>query len=569
MKKSKLTLLLVLTLVLSLFLAACSGDKTSSDNNSTEKPKEKEPKSELAENQELRVLESSEIPSMDSAMAQDEVSFTMLASTQEGLYIQDAESKLIPGVAEGEPEANAEGTEFTVKIKQGLTWANGEPLTAKDFVFSWKRAVDPKTASPYGPYMMNGKLKGAQAITDNAAAKKPYNIDDLGVQAVDDNTLKVTMEKPMTVEFFKGLMAFGTFMPQNEKFVTEQGAKFATTAASSLSNGPFKLTEWEGPTATKWVIEKNDKYHGAKDVVLTKISFNVVKDPQTSVNLIETGEADISGKLASDIVPQYEGDERMISWLDPSVFWLKMNQKNNPALKNLNIRKAIAMGFNKEDLATNVLNNGSIPANYAVPSDFVKDENGKDFRDANGDMLTYNVEEAKKAWEAGLKELGKSEVEIRYLGGDTETSKKIDQYMKNQLETNLKGLKIKLESVPFAVRLDRDVKQDYDLQAAGWGPDYLDPISFSDLWITDGGNNKMSYSNPEYDKLIKESQNTSDQAKRWEALQKAEKILLEEDAAIAPIYQRAANMLVNPKVQGFNHHGVGPNHSFQFMSMAK
>ncbi|WP_019240501.1 MULTISPECIES: peptide ABC transporter substrate-binding protein [Bacillus] len=563
MKKSKFSFLLVLTLVLSIFLAACGDKKTEEKAGSDSK------ETKLAEKQELRVLESSEIPSMDSAMAQDEVSFTMLTTTQEGLYIQDEKSNLVPGVAEGEPEANADGTEFTVKLKKDLKWSNGDALTAKDFVFAWKRAVDPKTASPYGPYMMNGKIKGAEAITENAAANKAYNLDDLGVQAVDDTTLKITMEKPMTVEFFKGLMAFGTFMPQNEKFVTEQGAKFATTAESSLSNGPFKLTEWNGPTAQKWTVEKNENYHGTKDVNLTKIMFNVVKDPQAAVNLIESGEADISAKLSSDIVPQYEGDERMQSWLDPSVFWLKMNQKQNPALKNVNIRKAIAMGFNKEDLAKDVLNNGTIPANYAVPSDFVKDENGKDFRDANGDMLTYNVEEAKKAWEAGLKELGKKEVTIKYLGGDTESSKKVDQYMKNQLETNLPGLTIKLESVPFAVRLDRDTKQDYDLQAAGWGPDYLDPISFSDLWVTGGGNNKMDYSNPEYDKLIEESQNTADQAKRWEALQKAEKILLEQDAAIAPIYQRASSMLVATKVKGFNHHGVGPNHSYQFMSIVE
>ncbi len=564
MKKSKFSLLLILTLVLSMFLAACSGG----DEDTGSKPKDDGDKEPVAADvpQELRLLESAEIPTMDSVMATDTMGFTMLNNVNEGLYRQDQDSNLVPAVADGEPEMSEDGKKFTVKLKSDVKWSNGDPLTANDFVFAWQRAIDPATASEYGPYMMDGKIKGAKEIVQAGADKKPYDVKTLGIKAVDETTLEIETEKPMTVEFFKGLMAFGTFLPQNQKFVEEQGDKYAATHENLLYNGPFKMTNWTGPTATEWVLEKNENYHAADDVTLTKLTFNVVKEPQAAVNAFEANEADVTSSLGSDLVATYEGDERMVQYLEPVLWYLKINQTKTPALKNVNIRKAISMSFNKEDLTSSVLANGSIPANYAVPKDFVKDENGKDFRDANGDLTEYNPEKAKEYWAKGLEELGVKTIEIGYLGGDTETGKKMDEYMIDQMQTNLEGLTVKLESVPFAVRLDKDTKQDYDLQSAGWGPDYLDPISFSDLWVTDGPNNHMGYSNPAYDKAIEDANNETDQAKRWALLQEAEKILM-EDAAIAPTYQRATSMLVAPKVEGIVNHNVGPEFSYQWVKI--
>lgn len=560
MKKSKLFLLLALSLVLSMFLAACNGggdDATKTDDGG-DTAAESVP-------QELKVLETSEIPSMDSVMAQDSASFTALANVMEGLYRLDQNQEAVPGMADGEPEVSEDGLVYTVKLKDAK-WSNGDTVTAEDFVFAWQRAIDPATASPYGPYMMEGKIKGAKEITKLASEKKEYDLNTLGVVAKDEKTLEITLEKP--IPYFESLMAFGTFYPQNKAFVEEKGDKYASSAENLVYNGPFVLTTWDGNTATEWTMEKNTEYWDAEAVALENIQFNVLKDPQASANAYETGEADITGKLASDIVPQYEGDPNLIKWLEPTIFWIKMNQQDE-ALANENIRRAIATAFNKQDLTDSILNNGSVPANYSVPKNFVTDPSGKDFREANGDMLEYNLEEAKKFWEAGLKELGTDSVELVYLGGDTETSKKTDAYIKNQLETNLEGLTIDVQSVPFSVRLDRDVKMDYDLQFAGWGPDYQDPISFSDLWITDGGNNKMAYSNEQYDKLLEDAQYTyaDDNAKRFEALQQAEKILLEEDAALAPVYQRSSNVLVADKVEGFTYHFIGPEYSYKWVTI--
>lgn len=190
-----------------------------------------------------------------------------------------------------------------------------------------------------------------------------------------------------------------------KKFVTEKGDAFASNAENLLYNGPFVMEKWEGTDATEWVLAKNPEYHSADDVTLEKITVNVVKDSNSAVNAFEAGETDMTGLLSSDIVPSYEGDERMLTWMEPVVFWIKMNQKNE-ALANVNIRKAIAMGFNKEDLAKSILNNGSIAANFFVPKDFVTGPNGEDFREKHGDLIVFNAEEAKKHWEQGLKELG-------------------------------------------------------------------------------------------------------------------------------------------------------------------
>jgi oligopeptide transport system substrate-binding protein len=563
-KKSKLSLLLVLSLVLSMFLAACSGggdknegtDKNEGNNNAGSEE-------QLADEQVLNVLESAEIPSMDSVMSQDVLSFTMLNATNEGLYRLDADQKVIPGVAEAAPTYNDDKTVITIKLRQDTKWSNGDSVTAHDFVFAWQRAIDPKVAAPYGAYFMEGKIKNASEIVAGKA-----KLEDLGIKAVDDYTLEITLVRALP--YIESYLTFPLFYPQNKKFVEAEGDKFASDASHLLFNGPFKMTKWDGPTGTEWVLEKNADYVNAKDVTLEKINFNVSKDPQASANAYTAGEADITGKLAqAAILSQFEGDPALLRYQEPSIWWLKMNEKN-PALKNVNIRKAIALTVDKKALTEDVLANGSIAADFLVPKGFSYLD-GKDFRDTAGTYLSTNKEEAKKLWEQGLKETGLKEVSFTYVGQDTETSKVTDAFIKDQLEKNLPGLKITIEAVPFKIRIAREDAEDYDLLMGGWGPDYADPMTYMDLWVTDGGQNHMSYSNPEFDKLIKAaSEELVDKPQdRWKALQDAEKILLEDDAAIAPLYQRSVNLLINPKVKGFAHHAFGPDYSYQWIKITK
>lgn len=557
---------MAMTLVLSIFLAACGGsdDKKedaskdeNKDGNATETPKKEdgEPDAE----QILNLEETAAIPSVDSAIVEDAVGFNVLNNVNEGLYRLNQENIAEPAMAAEEAEISEDGLTFTFKLRDAK-WSDGSPVTAADFVFAWQRAIDPATGSPYGPFMMSGTVKNATAISEGKMDKK-----ELGIVAKDEKTLEVTLERP--VPYFLSLMSFGTFYPQKEEFVTSKGDAYATNSDSLLYNGPFVLTDWDG-TSDSWVYKKNDQYWDAENVKLTQINVNVVKESATGVKLYQDGKLD-RANVSGDLAMQYSTDPEAVTQPETSVFYMKFNQQKNgkeTPLANVNIRKALAKSFQKEDLADVVLANGSIPANFLVPKDFAFDEDKKDFRDLSGDHLTYNVEEAQEFWKKGLEELGVQELELEILGGDTETSKKMDEYFKSQLETNLEGLKISLKEVPFAVRLELDEKQDYDIQISGWGPDFQDPISFLDLFVTDGTNNLMSFSNKEYDQLIADSK--ADLAlkpkERYEAFAKAEKLLLEDEAAIAPIYQRGLIFLEKPYFKGLVSHPFGADYSYKW-----
>lgn len=563
MKKSKFSLLIAFALVLSLFLSACSGSTTKDTNKKN--TASKNGTQELAADQTLNMLESAEIPSMDSVMSQDVLSFTMLNATNEGLYRVDNHQNIIDGVADGKPVPNADGTVYTIKLKNNTKWSNGDPVTAHDFVYAWQRAIDPKTASPYGPYYMEGTVKNATQI---ANGKMP--VSNLGIKAVDDYTLQVTLERP--IPYFASYISFQLFYPQNQKYVESQGKDYAKDASHILFNGPFKMTKWDGPTAQEWVLEKNDTYWDAKDVTLTKANFNVSKDPQASANAFEAGEADITPKLAQpSILSQYEGSKNLYRYMQPSVFWLKFNEQN-PALKNADIRKAISIAIDKQALVNDVLANGSVEADYVVPKDFAK-LNDKDFRADTGTYLKTDKAQAAALWKKGLAAIGKTSLTFNYIGQDTESAKKTDAFIKDQLEKTLPGCHITIGSVPFNVKLDREDKQQYDILFSGWGPDYQDPMTFMDIWTSDGTQQHMSYSNPQFDALIKQAKvelvKPEDAGKRWQALQQAEKILLDQDAAIAPLYQRAANLLIADKVKGFVTHAVGPDYSLQWIKILK
>jgi len=548
--KRKFAWLLSLTLVLSVFLAACGNDDSSDKND---KSSEKDVK------QVLNLINGDAIPSMDPSKATDEYGFQFIGATMEGLYRlgEDAETK--PGIAESH-ETSEDGLTWTFKLRQDAKWSNGDPVTANDFVYAWQRAVNPDTGSEYGPYMMGGVIKNATAIS-----KGEKKVEELGVKAEDDYTLVVELENP--TPYFESLTTFGTFMPLNQKFVEEKADKFATSSDTLLSNGPFKLENWES-TSQKWNLAKNDTYWDADTVKLDTINYVVVKEAQTMVDLYEKGEVD-RASLSSDLVDQYSSDEDYTVKPDTSVFYFKINQTKNKALANKNLRLAISRAFDKESLVNEILNNGSLVANGYLPANFAPMPDGSgDFREVSGDLVTYDVKAAQEYWEKAKKELGTDSVEVEILGGDTDVSKTMNEYLANQLQTNLPGLKVTLKQVPFEQRLDLDTNMDYDLQIAGWGPDYLDPYTFLSLWITDGGNNMMGYSNAEYDKLLEETTTTlaTDNDARYQNFLKAEKILL-EDGAIAPIYQRGGAFLSSPKIKGLIENPFGATYEYKWTSI--
>jgi len=548
-KLSRVMLLVLFSILIGTALAGCSsssgGDKeVSSADNETDTE------------QEINLISNDSIPTMDPHMGTDVISFEFIGASNEGLYRLGDDLEIEPGMAM-DHEVSEDGLTWTFNLREDAKWANGDPVTANDFVYAWRRAVNPDTGSEYGPYLMDGVIKNATAVSNGEKS-----VDELGVEADGDHTLVVTLEKP--TPYFESLTTRSTFMPLNEEFVEEQGDDFATSDDNLLSNGPFLMTNWES-TSDSWTLEKNPDYWDEEAVSLEKINFNVIKDPQTGVDLYESGEVDRTD-LTSDFVDQYSVQDDFVVTPETSLYYLKLNQTESEALANVNIRKALSKAIDKQALVDELLNDGSLESNGFVPQDFAKQpETEEDFRDINGDLLTFDTEEAQELWEKGLEEIDEKELELEILSGDTETSKTLGEYLANQMETNLPGLSVSLKQVPFEQRIDLDNNMDYQIQIAGWGPSYLDLYTWMDLWLTDGQNNKMGYSNEKYDELVMSTVDelALDPEKRFDAFLEAEKILA-EDVPVVPLYQNGRSQLIDPKIDGIISRPFGPKYEYKW-----
>lgn len=554
MQKNKFLSLLGITATSALVLAACGGSGNSGGDSASSTASD----AGLDKEQVLNLIESGEIPTMDSVLNTDVVGGNVMNNVFEGLYRQGLDGKLVLGMAEAEPETSEDNLTYTFKIREDANWSNGDPVTANDFVYAWQRLADPDEAASYN-YMIQDIVENATEIINGEMEPS-----ELGVTAVDDKTLEIKLVR--AVPYFKDLLTLPMYYPQNQAYVEELGDKFASNSDNLIYNGPFTLTEWDG-TGLSWVYQKNEDYWDADTVKLDTINFDVVKETSTALNLYETGSIDRM-RLTGEYVQTKQGDADLKSEPTSSVFYFKFNQERDGEetdLANENIRKGIAMAFDKEAYAETVLQNGSLPADGLVPQGLAVDPaTGEDFRDQNGDLLTFNVEEAQKYFAAGLEELGKESLTLEILGDDGENAKKSLEFMQGQLTQNLPGLDIKLRNVPFKVRLEADTNQDYDIEMSGWGADYADPINFLELFASDNGNNKSSYANDDYDALIKSSlSEVNDLEKRWTGMLDAEKILM-DTAGIAPIYQRYNAVLEKPYVKDIAAHLVGAEYSYKW-----
>ncbi|UOR10783.1 peptide ABC transporter substrate-binding protein [Halobacillus amylolyticus] len=549
------SLWLLFVLMLTLILAACSGGESTSSNSGGEEGSSSESGGESDVKQEITITAKSEIASMDPSLITDTVSFQWAGETLEGLFRLDKEGNLSPGIAK-DSSVSEDGLTWTFNLREDAEWENGDPVTAHDFVYSWQRAVTPETASEYGPYFLGGVVKNATAISSGE-----MDPEKLGAVAVDDHTLEVTLEKP--VPYFKGMTVFITFMPQNQDFVEKHGQDFGTEAKFTLSNGPFKMTEWNHGEG--WTLKKNDSYWDADAVKLQTLNGKVIKEISTGVNLYESGQIDQT-ELNAEFVDQYSTTEDFNVAKQPYMYFFKFNQANE-VLANVDARKAISLAIDRQALTDVILNDGSVPAEGYVPSNFVnKPGTDKGFREVQGSLVEANEQKAAEHWQKALDALGKEEVTLEILGDDTGTSQNVMAYYKDQLETKLEGLTINLVQVPFKERVRRGQESEFEILAATWGPDYIDPNTYLNMYLTDGQNNNMNFSSEEYDALIAKANGeyAQDPQKRFETFLEAERLLLEEYAAVAPIYQDAKAQLFRPTIKNAFPTATGPEFEFKW-----
>lgn len=535
-------LFMLFTLV-GLVLTGCnfssSKDTTSENDENSKTTKAK---------QVLNMVEASEIPTMDSSLAHDNVSFTVLSNVNEGLYRLGKASEPELAMAKDD-QVSEDGLVHTYTIRDA-NWSNGDPVTAADFVFAWQRVF--KETGQYGSMFETANILNASEIVTGEK-----QADTLGVKALDEKTLEVTLTTPNAL--LGQLLTFPTFLPQNQKFVESQGEKYALEADNLLYNGPFILSEWKHDAS--WKYQKNTKYWDADTVKLDEVNVFVVKEAATQLNLYDTNKVD-SINLSSASVDQYKDDKDFITLADSEIFFLRFNH-NHKALGNKNIRRAIDMSWDKQAHVDRILNNGSLALYGLVPKNFSTSPTGKDFRELNGELNHGDIKEAQAYLAKGLKEIGQDSVDITLTVSAVEGNDKTAEYLKNQLEKNLPQVKIKLKLVPVEQRYELESALEYEMVISAWGPDYIDPMTYIGMWVTKGSANRMDYSNPKYDVLVKNISSEEDTTKRYEMMLEAEKMLF-EDAAIAPLYQRGLAVLQRSTINGLVRHPSGPDFSFKW-----
>lgn len=536
-----------------LALTACqAGTGNSADSNK-------------AAEQKIAISSEAAISTMEPHTAGDTTSTLVINQVYEGLYVLGKEDELELGVAAEEPAISEDETVYTFKIREDAKWSNDDPVTANDFVYAWQQVASLKSGSIHQALFFD-VIKNAKEIALEGA-----DVNTLGVKALDDKTLEITLERP--TPYLKSLLSFPVLFPQNEKYIKEQGDKYATDAEHLIYNGPFKLKEWDNASSDDWTYEKNDTYWDAEKVKLTEAKVSVIKSPTTAVNLFDSNELDVVNKLSGEFIPGYVDNPAFLSIPQFVTYFLKMNSvrdgKENPALANNNIRKALAQAFDKESFVKEVLQDQSTATDQVIPPGQTIAPDGTDFTKLaakKNNYLTYDTAKAKEFWEKGKKEIGLDKIKLEFLTDDTDSAKKAAEFFQFQLEENLDGLEVNVTQVPFTIRVDRDQTRDYDLELSGWGTDYRDPLTVMRIFTSDSTLGGVTFKSDTYDKLIQETRTThaADQEARLNDFTQAQDILVNQETVLAPIYNRSISVLANQKIKDLYWHSFGPTYSLKW-----
>lgn len=530
-------LVLFLMVLMAFVLAACTASE-----DAGEEPAENE-EGTAAESGDKKILQmnnAQEPTSFDPSIGFDAVSWSALNNLMEGLTRLDASSQPVEATAES-IDISEDGKTYTFKIREDAKWSNGEPVKASDFVFAWRHMLNPETASPAA--FLGYFIEGAEAYNTGEGSA-----EDVKAVAEDDKTLVVSLTAP--TEAFLNIITNPNFFPIHEATATEN-PKWHTEAESFVGNGPFKLVSWSHDE--EFVFEKNEEYWDAANVKLDGVHWAMVNDENTEYQMYQAGELDVSSvpaELSEDLQ-----DSPELSVLDQAgTYFYRYNVKEEP-FTNKKVRQALAYAVNQEDIVQYVTKNGEKPAHGFTSYGF-EGPDGKEFRDAAGDLVKFDAAKAKQLLEEGMKEEGWDtlpEVTLTYSTSDTHQI--IAETLQDQFKQAL-DIDVKLQNVESAVFAEEQSAFKYQLSRSSFLHDYADPVNALESFITGSSMNRTQWSNAEFDKLIADAKTETDSQVRWDKLIEAEKILMDE-MPIFPIHFYNQVQLQKENVTGILRHPVG------------
>lgn len=496
------------------------------------------------EEQVLNLAIASEPPTIDPALATDSTSGAIIKNVFEGLTAMNNEGEVLPAAAESW-EVSEDGLTYTFTLRDGNVWSNGDPVTASDFEFAWKRVLNPETASQYASILY--VIEGAEAYNSGEG-----EADAVGVTAVDEKTLEVKLANPTS--FFLELTAFYTYMPVHQATV-EADANWALDAGDAyVSNGPFSLQEWAH--SSHYVLVKSDSYWDAENVALDTVNVQIIEAESTANAEFQAGGIDYLGSpystVSLDAIDLYRANEELNVAPYAAIYWYKLNTTDE-VTSNVNIRKALALAIDRQGLVDNITKGGQLPALGLVPPTIAG------FEDDRGYFADADYDAAKEYLATGLEELGladASELTINISINTSEAHSTIAQFIQEGWAQNL-GINVNIDNTEWQVYLERLNVLDFQVARMGWIADYNDASSFLDMYRTaDSGNNDTGWENEEFKSLIDQASAEQDPAVRTDLQLQAEAIIVDEMPVI-PIYYYTNLYVVQDHVENMSPDAFG------------
>jgi len=471
-----------------------------------------------------------EPPGIDPGISQGSTQSTIYATLFEGLVTADAEGNIVPGAAE-RWDVNEDRTVYTFYLRDGLKWSDGQPLTAKDFEYSWLRVLTPETASTYS-WFVEMFLKNGEEFGQGEA-----KAEDVGVAATDDKTLVVTLNMPAAY-FLQALLA-GCWMPVRQDMVEKDPEKWCFSADTFISNGPFRFTEYK--IGSYITAVKNEHYWDAANVNIESVRFSFISDTNTAYAAFEAGDVDgVQSLPETELVHIMTTDHRLYFYNQLRFSFLRLNV-TTPGLDDAKVRRAINLAFDRQGYLEGLGNLTSLPAMGSVPGGMILD--GKDFREVSGDnglAPTAQVDAAKALLaEAGCPDgAGLPTYRLHCAQSRVKNAEIVQQMLK----TNL-GINTNILPVDDKLNFPMMVNGEYDIAFGGWGGDYEHPMTFLELFLSTAYDNCTRWGNPRYDELIIAARSEMDQAKALEGMVEAEHILMEESPIVPTEFPSGAIMM--------------------------
>lgn len=552
MKSKRFLVLAIVALLLLSTMVGCSDDGESVDTPPSDGQTQGNGEADLDDQQYFTFTLAAEPSTLDPSKGADNYSNTILENVLEPLLRleeNDDQTTYIEAAGAESWDSNEDGTVWTFHLREN-TWSDGEKVTAYDYEYGIKRSLDPETASPYA--WIVSPILNANSVNSGEAP-----VDDLGVKALDEDTLEITLGSP--TPFFEQLTYIRVMYPQREDIVEEYGDRYGSELDTIVYNGPFTLTNWVHNS--ELTLTKNESYWDKDRVILDNVNLKIIEDENAiynsftngSIDAVETNSPEWKGRfMEEDNLNHYE-------IVYPTTFFMFFNTQDE-VFQNENIRKAFSIAINREELANVIFDGVHAPAYGWVPPSINMDEDEyREIADAPVETLISENSDPVDLLTQGLEELGMdpdpSNLTVKIsLGGTDQWFRTYGEYLQQMYTTTL-GINFEVEQMEWPVFNSNVEKGEFQIGYMSWGADFNDPSNMLNLFRSDAGAIGTGWVNERYDELIDLAGAEMDASQRLEYFKEAEEILLYEEAAVAPVVYPRTNLFRYDYIGGF---GVNP-----------